>query len=284
MSKRKKKWQYWKNLFYQWMRKIPKNQTDIIELLRQTYEANLINLDTLTMLECVIELAPKRVRDILVPKTQMVNISQKATLPQIIQIVADSGHSRFPVTGENSDEIIGILHAKDLLRFQDQDPHTFELYDLLRSAFFVPESKRLLTLLSEFRKNRTHMAIVVDEYGAVNGLVTLEDIIEQIIGDIEDEFDVDDETFIKVLDDHHRYTLKGHTPIEAFNEFFDTNFSDETYDTIAGMIVSYCGHLPKRGEILSLNGFIFKILHADARRIQLLECEDKRKDDQNHVS
>jgi magnesium and cobalt transporter len=267
--------QHAKRVFKHWLSARPQTQPELIEQLRLCYEDNLINQDTFTMLECVIELAPMRVRDIVVPKSQMINIAEDATLSQVIQTVSESGHSRFPVTGESNDEIIGILHAKDLLRFQNVDPKTFDLYDLLRQAFFVPESKRLLTLLSEFRKNRIHMAIVVDEYGAVNGLVTLEDIIEQIIGEIEDEFDIDDETLIK-NHGNHRYTVKGHTPIEVFNELFHADFSDESYDTIAGIITSHCGHLPKRGETLTLEGFQFKILHADARRIQLIECYDKR--------
>lgn len=259
----------------QWFRSPPESQEALIDLLNQCYANKLINLDTFTMLECVLELAPMQVRDIVLPKNKMISIAQNATLPQIIKIVTESGHSRFPVTGETSDEIIGILHAKDLLHFQHNEKHSFDLYDLLRQATFVPESKRLLTLLSEFRKNRNHMAIVVDEYGAVDGLITLEDIIEQIIGEIEDEFDTDDERLIKEQGTH-RFTVQGHTPIEIFNEAFDAHFSDETYDTIAGIITGAFGHLPKRGETLQLEGFQFKVLHADARRIQLIECIDQR--------
>lgn len=254
---------------------LPKTQDDLIELLRQCHQKTLINTDTLTMLEGVLAFDLMRVRDILLPKTQMVSIAQRTTLAEIMRLVTESGHSRFPVTGENSDEIIGILHAKDLLRFQDNRQLEFDLYDLLRQPTFVPESKRLVALLSEFRKTRNHMAIVVDEYAAISGLITLEDIIEQIIGDIEDEFDVDEETFIKSHGEG-RYTIKGHTPIELLNEQLYTNFNEETYDTIAGIIIGACGHLPKRGETILLHGFQFKILHTDARRIRVLECIDKR--------
>lgn len=254
---------------------LPKTQEDLIELLRECHQKILINTDTLTMLEGVLAFDLMRVRDILLPKTQMVSIAQQAKLAEIIRLVTESGHSRFPVTGENSDEIIGILHAKDLLRFQDNRQLEFDLYDLLRQPTFVPESKRLVALLSEFRKTRNHMAIVVDEYGAVSGLITLEDIIEQIIGDIEDEFDVDEETFIKSHGDD-RYTIKGHTPIELLNEQLHTDFNEDTYDTIAGIIIGACGHLPKRDETILLHGFQFKILHTDARRIRVLECIDKR--------
>lgn len=265
----------WIDYLKSWFHSPPKTQEALIDLLRHCHQQHLINTDTLSMLEGVLEFDLMRVRDILLPKNQMVSIAQHASLSEIISIVTDSGHSRFPVTGEDSDEIIGILHAKDLLRFQANPQLSFELYDLLRQATFVPESKRLVTLLSEFRKSRNHMAIVVDEYGAVSGLITLEDIIEQIIGDIADEFDVDEETLIRSHGEN-RYTIKGHTPIELFNEQLQASISDEAYDTIAGIITGACGHLPKRGETVLLHGFQFKILHTDARRIRVLECIDKR--------
>ncbi len=277
----KKRPQTWIAWLKNWLQPKPIGQEDLRHYLTYCHDISLINHDTFTMLEGVLEFAPMRVRDILLPKTQMVSLAQSATLNEIIQIVSESGHSRFPVTGETSDEIIGILHAKDLLQFQSQVTLSFALHDLLRQAFFVPESKRLLTLLGELRKNRTHMAIVVDEYGAISGLVTLEDILEQIIGNIEDEFDVDDEMLIKPHG-HGRYTIKGHTPIELFNEELLAQFSEKDFDTIAGIISSALGHLPKRGETLLLNGFQFKIIHADARRIQLLECIDKREKESDH--
>jgi len=253
----------------------PKNINSLFDFLQRCKAKEIINKDTYKMLECVVELAPKQVRDILIPKSQIIFLSLELSLGQIIQIITESGHSRFPVIDNNTDEIVGILHAKDLLALHNNPKQDFDLYDVLRQVTFVPESKHLLTLLTEFRNMRTHMAIVVDEYGELSGLVTLEDITEQIVGDIEDEFDTSDELFIKSLG-KNRYTMKGHTPIEAFNETFNTEFTDEQYDTIAGMITATCGHLPKRGEIIQLKCFQFKVLHADERRIQLLECYDKR--------
>ena len=211
----------------------------------------------------------------MLPKNQMVCIKEEEEYKEILKIVTRSGHSRFPVTRENADEIIGILHAKDLLRYQLTSHDSFDLLDICRQVTFVPESKRLDSLLSEFRSNRNHMAIVVDEYGEVSGFVTIEDIIEQIIGDIEDEFDIDEEAYIKAHDDSH-YIIKGHTPIEDFNEQLHTNFSNETYDTIGGIVMNNFGYLPKRGEAITIGSFEFKIINADARRIKLLECIDNR--------
>jgi magnesium and cobalt transporter len=216
-----------------------------------------------------------RVRDIMLPKKQMTSVGLNNTLQEVIDTVSRSGHSRFPVTGNNPDEVIGILHAKDLLRYQAGTAGEFDLHDIVRTATFVPESKRLDLLLSEFRANRNHMALVVDEYGAVSGFVTIEDIIEQIIGDIEDEFDIDEEAYIKAHGDA-QYIIKAHTPIEAFNEQLHAEFSDEAYDTIGGIVMNGFGHLPKRGEVITIDQFEFKVINADARRIKLLACYDKR--------
>lgn len=253
----------------------PQNKEELINLLRDAHCRSLIDSETLGMIEGVIQFTQMRVRDIMLPKKQMTSISQDAELKEVIEIVTRSGHSRFPVTGDQKDEIIGILHAKDLLRFQAEQNTDFDLHDIIRLATFVPESKRLDLLLSEFRNNRNHMAIVVDEYGAVNGFVTIEDIIEQIIGDIEDEFDIDEETYIKAHSDNY-YIVKAHTPIEEFNEQLHANFSDETYDTIGGIVMTNFGYLPKRGEVIIIDQFEFKIINADARRIKLLSCFDKR--------
>jgi magnesium and cobalt transporter len=227
------------------------------------------------MIEGVILFSQMKVRDIMLPKQQMTCIDQEALLPDIINIVTQTGHSRFPVLGESKKEVVGILHAKDLLCFYEEDNPRFDLLDIVRHAVFVPESKRLDILLADFRRNRNHMAIVVDEYGEVSGFVTLEDIIEQIIGDIEDEFDIDEEAYIKTHKDAH-YIIKGHTPIEEFNEQLQANFSDESYDTIGGIVMNNFGYLPKRGEIITIDEFEFKIINADARRIKLLECFDLR--------
>ena len=259
----------------------PQNKEELISLLRDAHARSLIDSETLSMIEGVIQFAQMRVRDIMLPKNQMTCISQDDELKDIIDTVTSSGHSRFPVTGDNKDEIIGILHAKDLLPYQAERTTDFDLHDIIRFTTFVPESKRLDLLLSEFRNNRNHMAIVVDEYGAVNGFVTIEDIIEQIIGDIEDEFDIDEEAYIKAHGDAY-YIVKAHTPIEEFNEQLEANFSDENYDTIGGIVMSTFGYLPKRGEAITINEFEFKVINADSRRIKLLACFDKRKQQQRH--
>ena len=259
----------------QFMQVEPKNKEELITLLRATQNRALINAETLSMIEGVIQFANMQVRDIMLPKKQMVSIPMHAELNEIIATVTSCGHSRFPVFQEHSEEIIGILHAKDLLRFNLPQHDEFNLHDLIRLATFVPESKRLDLLLTEFRSNRNHMAIVVDEYGAVSGFVTIEDIIEQIIGDIEDEFDIDKEAYIKAHNDSH-FVVKAHTPIKEFNEQLHADFSDEDYDTVGGIVMANFGYLPKRGEIIAINNFEFKIINADARGIKLLACYDKR--------
>jgi magnesium and cobalt transporter len=252
----------------------PQNKEQLINLLRDAQLRALIDSETLGMIEGVILFAQMKVRDIMLPKKQMACVSDETQLSDVINIVSQSGHSRFPVT-DNKNEVIGVLHAKDLLRYQADPSVEFDLQDIVRQATFVPESKRLDILLAEFRSNRNHMAIVVDEYGETSGFVTLEDIIEQIIGDIEDEFDIDEEAYIKAHGDAH-YIIKAHTPIDEFNEQLQANFSDESYDTIGGIVMTNFGHLPKRGETIIINQFEFKIINADARRIKLLECFDLR--------
>lgn len=257
----------------------PQNKEQLITLLRDAQIRALIDAETLGMIEGVIHFSQMKVRDIMLPKNQMTCVPQDTPLQDVIDIVTQSGHSRFPVISDNKEEVVGILHAKDLLRFQEKQTITFDLLDIARQVTFVPESKRLDSLLSEFRSNRNHMAIVVDEYGAVSGFVTLEDIIEQIIGDIEDEFDIDEEAYIKMHGDAH-YIIKAHTPIEEFNEQLNANFSDDSYDTIGGIVMANLGYLPKRGELITIDKFEFKIINADARRIKLLECIDHRKTDE----
>ncbi len=253
----------------------PQTQNELLHLLRDAQNRALIDAETLSMIEGVILFAKMRVRDIMLPKKQMVCIPEHATLEEVIHLVTDSGHSRFPVLGSMPDEVIGTLHAKDLLRFQGPNPIDFDLTDIIRHATVVPESKRLDVLLSDFRINRNHMAIVVDEYGAVSGFVTLEDVIEQIIGEIADEFDIDEEAYIKAHGDAH-YMLKADTPIDEFNQTLNAHLSNEVYDTIGGIVMARFGHLPGRGEQITIEGFQFMIINADARHIKLLECIDKR--------
>ncbi|KGP64432.1 magnesium/cobalt efflux protein CorC [Legionella norrlandica] len=265
----------WFSRLKQFLQGEPQNQEELVSLLRDAQIRSLINAETLAMIEGAILFSKMRVRDIMLPKNQMVCINKDDDFKHIISVVTETGHSRFPVTGEDSDEIVGILHAKDLLRYQPENLESFDLLDICRQVTFVPESRRLDSLLSEFRSNKNHMAIVVDEYGEVSGFVTIEDIIEQIIGDIEDEFDIDEDAYIKTHEGHC-YIIKAHTPIEEFNEQLKANFSDETYDTIGGIVLNKFGYLPKRGETITIGDFEFKVLNADSRRIKLLECLDKR--------
>jgi magnesium and cobalt transporter len=265
----------WLMRFRQFLQFEPQSLQDLIHLLRHAKARTLIDSQTLAMVEGVLQLAQLKVRDIMLPKKQMTWISESDSFSDILNIVTQSGHSRFPVSGSHKDEIIGILHAKDLLRFQKEQTSSFDVHELVRKATIIPESKRLDLLLSEFRKTRNHMAIVVDEYGTVSGFITLEDIIEQIIGDIEDEFDIDEEAYIKAHG-QNQFIVKAHTPIEIFNETLDSHFSDEGYDTIGGIVTARLGHLPQRGEHILIEGFMFTILHADMRGIKLIECIDQR--------
>lgn len=257
------------------LKRTPQTQDELIDVLRDAQLRQLIDTETLVMLEGVLMFSTMKVRDVMLPKKQMTCIDEHSTLADIIQIVTHSGHSRFPVTSSHKDEVVGILHAKDLLAATTQSDHAFDLLDIVRQATFIPESKRLDVLLNDFRINRNHMAMVVDEYGVVCGFVTLEDLVEQIIGDIADEFDIDEEAYIKSHGE--RCTIvKAHTPIEEFNAVLHADFKDDTYDTIGGVIMAGFGYLPRRGEVIQLGGFTFKIIHADARRIKLLECIDER--------
>lgn len=247
----------------------PQDREQLIELLRRLQQQNLFSADALLMIEGVLQFAEMQVRDIMIPRSQMIVIEEDFTLTQCLPIIINSGHSRFPVIGEDHNEVIGILHAKDLLPYGGKEDSKFNLRDLLRAAVFVPESKQLDTLLKEFRANRNHMAIVVDEYGGVAGFVTIEDVIEQIVGEIEDEFDIDEETFIKQKSPNE-YTVKALTPIEEFNQFFTSRFSDEEFDTIGGLVTNTFEYVPKRGEKIIIENFEFEILSADSRRIRLL--------------
>lgn len=254
----------------------PQDREQLVDLLRDAEQRNLLDAQALSMIEGVLEISQIRIRDIMIPRAQMVVIEQDSTLEEFLPNVIESGHSRFPVINENRDEISGILLAKDLLRFSSLTAKTqFNILDVLRPALFVPESKRLDKLLQDFRRTHNHMAIVVDEYGGVAGLVTIEDVLEQIVGDIEDEYDIDEETFIKQLSST-QYTIKALTPIEDFNEYFKSNLSDAEFDTIGGLVMGEFGHLPKRGETITLDGFRFKVLNADSRRIHLLRLTIKK--------
>ncbi len=247
----------------------PQDREDLIKSLHDAVQRNLLDADALAMIEGVLAVAEMRVRDIMIPRSQMVVVERDVPPEEFLPVITESAHSRFPVVGASKDEVVGILLAKDLLAyFQAENKGDFQVRDVLRPAVFVPESKRLNVLLKEFRSSRNHMAIVVDEYGGVAGLVTIEDVLEQIVGEIDDEHDIDEEDFITQHDADH--TVKALTPITEFNEHFGTNFSDEEFDTIAGLIVHHFGRLPRRGESMDLGDLSFKVLRADGRRIHLL--------------
>ncbi len=247
----------------------PRNREELIEQLRLAESHHLIDPETLNMIEGTLQMSVMQVRDIMIPASEMSVIQEHDEPLDFLQMVIDSGHSRFPVVDEDR-KVQGILLAKDLLtHLARQDGRRFDIRDVMRSPVFVPESKRLNVLLREFRSNRNHLAVVIDEYGETSGLVTIEDVLEQIVGDIDDEHDIDEDDLIKEHRDH-RYTIKARTPIEDFNEYFGTDIGDEEYETIGGLVTGAFGHLPSRGESVDFAGFNFKIISADKRRILLM--------------
>ncbi len=249
----------------------PKDRTELLEVLRDSEGRDLLDADSLAMIEGVMQVSEMQVRDIMIPRSQVVVLERDSLPEEMLPIIIGSGHSRFPVIGDSRDEVIGILLAKDMLRFYKEDSSNgFNIREMLRPAVFVPESKRLNVLLKEFRSSRNHMAIVVDEYGGVGGMVTIEDVLEQIVGEIEDEHDIEEGAFILKHDDT-RYTVKALTPIEDFNEQLNVSFSDEEFDTVGGLILKQLGHLPERGETIQVDNMLFKVLRSDNRRIHLLE-------------
>jgi magnesium and cobalt transporter len=249
----------------------PQDRQELLSVLREAGERGLVDADALTMLEGVLEVGDLKVRDIMVPRAQMVFVRRSDPPARILPLVVESGHSRVPVMDEDRDDIVGILLAKDLLRLSTQTlRERFDIREFMRPAVFVPESKRLNVLLKEFRRNRNHMAIVVDEYGGVAGLCTIEDVIEQIVGDIDDEFDVEDDQNIR-RDAERQFTVRGVTRIDEFNEYFGAQLSEEEgVDTIAGLIMKQLGRLPRRGESVSIDGFEFRVLRVDRRRVDAL--------------
>lgn len=260
----------WFNRLTQAFAHEPKNRKELLEVLREAHQNKLFDSEALAIVEGAIQVADLQVRDIMVPRSQMMSIKANQSPQEFLPAIIEAAHSRYPVVGESLDDVIGILLAKDLLPLILSGEHTrFDIKTLLRPATFVPESKRLNVLLREFRANHNHMAVVIDEYGGVAGLVTIEDVLEQIVGDIEDEHDVEEERFIKPLPSGD-FLVKALTPIESFNEAFDAQFSDEEFDTVGGLVVSTFGHMPKRNEVTEIGEFRFRVLNADSRRIHLL--------------
>lgn len=251
------------------LRSRPKERTELIEVLQDAEGEHLIDADTAGMMEGALLVSELKVRDIMIPRSQMVSIEADQTPQEFLPAVIESAHSRFPVMDSRHEKVLGVLLAKDLLPLAADPAYPFEIREVLRPAVFVPESKRLNILLREFRLSRNHLAIVVDEYGEIAGLVSIEDVIEQIVGDIDDEYDIEDEQFIR---QHrgNRYTLKARTPIENFNEYFGTALPDTQYDTIGGLVVHHFGRVPARGDEVEFDGFNFKVLRADRRRVLTL--------------
>ena len=250
-----------------------KNNNDsegFYSLIRSDKWSNLLGKDQIKMIEGVIEVSSLQVRDIMIPRSNMILLEDDMSIDQMLQIIINSGHSRFPVIGDNKDEVIGILLAKDLLRFSQTNKADFDLSNCLRTATFIPESKQLQILLKEFRKSRNHMAIVVDEYGRTAGLLTIEDVLEQIVGDIEDEYDPEDLPMIQEIG-HKKYIVEALIRIEDFNEYFETEFLDEDYDTLGGMLIKMQGKLPAIEEIIKIEDCSFRILEADDRRLSSIE-------------
>ncbi len=254
----------------------PKDREQLVELLRDAQQRELLDPEALAMIEGVLQVAEMQVRDIMVPRAQMAVVERDARMEAILPVVIESAHSRFPVIGDNRDEVVGILLAKDLLTYYGSEQNKeFNVRDILRPAVFIPESKRLNVLLKEFRASRNHMAIVVDEYGGVAGLVTIEDVLEQIVGEIVDEHDIEEDAYIKKHNDNI-YAVKALTPIEEFNQYFSSTFSDDEFDTIGGLVMHRFGRLPRRSEVISIDRFRFKVLNADSRRIHLLQVTERR--------
>jgi len=260
-----------------WLEKItllfssdPHSRNDLEDVLSIAAENEVIDEDARSIMEGAMKVSDMQARDIMIPRAQMVVIKAEATLEEILPQIIRSAHSRYPVVGDSPDDVMGILLAKDLLpEILNKDHSGFNIRDLLRPTVVVPESKRLNVLLREFRENRNHMAIVIDEYGGVAGLVTIEDVLEEIVGEIEDETDAEEDQFIRKISDED-YFIKALTPIEDFNEQFDTEFSDEEFDTIGGLVIQAFGHMPARNEITTIDQFEFKVINADQRKIHSL--------------
>ncbi|MGM0913948.1 MAG: HlyC/CorC family transporter [Pseudomonadota bacterium] len=259
----------------------PSSRDELLEFLRQAGGRLKLEQDAMMIIEGALKISDQQVREVLIPRSQVTAIAMDQPLEEYLPVILETGHSRYPVIGENLDEVNGILLAKDLLpllRSGQENGRPFRLEEVVRPALFVPESKRLNSLLKEFQSTHNHMAIVVDEYGGTAGIVTIEDILEEIVGEIEDEHDADEEEDIRELGEG-RYAIRALTPIEDFNERFETHFSDEEFDTLGGLVMQRFGHLPARGEYAVIGGWRFTVLNADNRRIRLLEAEPCDEDD-----
>ena len=249
----------------------PTDTKSLLELLRNAEQDKVLDADALSIIEGALQVSSMQVRDIMIPRSQVVTVAANLPAKEIIELVIEASHSRFPVVGDNVDNVMGILLAKDLLPLSlGGSKEKFDIKDVVRPATFVPDSKRLNVLLKEFRETRQHMAIVIDEYGSVSGAVTIEDVLEQIVGEIEDEYDVDDESYIKKFNEGN-HIVKAITPVDEFNEYFKTNFSDQEFTTVGGLVLQQFGRIPERGETLHIGPFLVTILNADSRQIKLIK-------------
>jgi magnesium and cobalt transporter len=247
-----------------------KDRSQLVEMLEQAHQRGVLDAEAFAMLEGVLAVADQQVRDIMIPRTQMACLRREDLIARILAAVVESGHSRFPVLDGDRDDVVGILLAKDLLRlFAGASPSKFDMREYLRPAVFVPESKRLNVLLKEFRVSRNHMAIVIDEYSGVAGLVTIEDVIEQIVGDIDDEFDIEDDQNIR-REAERQFSVRGSTRIDEFNQYFNAELPEGEFDTVAGLVMKQLGRMPRRGESVTLGPFEFRVTRTDRRRIDSL--------------
>jgi len=264
----------------------PENRAELLEVLHDAHDRNLIDADALSMIEGVFQVSDLSARDIMVPRSQMDVVDLNKPIAEWMPLVLETAHSRFPAIDGDRDKVVGILLAKDLLRYYAEE--SFDVRDMLRPAIFIPESKQLNVLLRDFRANRNHMAIVVDEYGGVAGLITIEDVLEQIVGDIEDEYDFDEEedNILPIKSGVHgsRWRVKALTEIAQFNETIQTGFSDADVDTIGGLVANHLGRVPRKGDVFDIENVRFEVLRADARQVHVLLVEKLPEPQAEHAS
>jgi len=250
----------------------PQNKDDLLEILMEAHQNGLLDFDALNMMKGALKVADLQVRQVMIPRAQMVVIPLTSNIEEVLPIIVESGHSRFPVVGEDKDELEGILLAKDILKSFVKGEQDFNLKEILRPAVVIPESKQVNILLNEFRTSRNHMAIIIDEYGGVAGLVTIEDILEVIVGEIDDEYDNQEDPYVLKINDHV-YRVNALITIEEFNEAFGSKFNDSEFDTIGGLVASEAGRLPETGEEILIDELVFKIIKSDKRRIEFVQVD-----------
>ncbi len=250
----------------------PQNRDDLLDILKEAHENGLLDIDALNMMKGALKVSDLQVRQVMIPRAQMVVIPLTSNIEEVLPIIVESGHSRFPVVGEDKDELEGILLAKDVLKSFVKEEDDFNLKEIIRPAVVIPESKQVNILLNEFRTTRNHMAIIIDEYGGVAGLVTIEDILEVIVGEIDDEYDDHEDPYIMKVTEHV-YRVNALTTIAEFNEAFELAFDDTEFDTIGGLVASEAGRLPETGEEILVGDLVFKIIKSDKRRIEFVEID-----------